>query len=68
MRTYLDCIPCFVDQALRAGRIATDEETKLKRILDEVGTMLRDIPLENIPPETGMNAHIRKSTGNHGRI
>ncbi len=65
MRTYLDCIPCFVDQALRAGRIATDDEKKLKRILDEVGMMLRDIPLENTPPETGMLIYekVREITG-----
>lgn len=65
MRTYLDCIPCFVDQALRAGRIATEDEKKLKGILDEVGMMLRDIPLENTPPETGMLIYdkVRKITG-----
>ncbi|MHC1600385.1 MAG: damage-control phosphatase ARMT1 family protein [Candidatus Methanospirareceae archaeon] len=65
MRTYLDCIPCFVGQALRAGRIATDDEKKLKRILDEVGMMLRDIPLDNTPPETGMLIYdkVREITG-----
>ena len=54
MRTYLDCIPCFFNQALRAGRMVTGDEKKLKRLLDEVGTVLRDIPVENTPPETGM--------------
>jgi hypothetical protein len=65
MRTYLDCIPCFVDQALRAGRMATDDEKKLKGILDEVGMMLCDIPLENTPPETGMLVYdkVREITG-----
>lgn len=53
MRTYRDCLPCFLDQALRAGRMATDDEAKIKRLLDEVGAMLRDIPLESTPPETG---------------
>jgi uncharacterized protein with ATP-grasp and redox domains len=65
MRTYLDCLPCFVDQALRAGRIATDDETKLKRLVDDVGSMLRDIPLENTPPETGQLVYekVREITG-----
>lgn len=54
MRTYLDCIPCFFNQALRAGRMVTGDEKKLKRLLDEVGRVLRDIPVENTPPETGM--------------
>jgi uncharacterized protein with ATP-grasp and redox domains len=53
MRTYLDCLPCFLNQALRAGRIATDDEKKIKQLLDEVGIMIGKIPLENTPPETG---------------
>jgi len=65
MRTYLDCIPCFFNQALRAGRIATGDENKLKKLLDEIGTMLRDIPLESTPPETGMLIYekVREITG-----
>ncbi len=53
MRTYLDCFPCFLSQALRAARMATDDETLIKRVLDDAGMMLRDIPLESTPPETG---------------
>ena len=53
MKTYLDCFPCFMDQALRAGRIATNDEKKIKRLLDEVGGMLSSIPLESTPPESG---------------
>ncbi len=53
MKTYLDCIPCFFEQALRAGRTATDDEVVLKRLLDELGQMLGDISLESTPPETG---------------
>ncbi len=65
MRTYLDCIPCFFDQALRAGRIATGDEIKLKKLLDVIGQMLRDIPLESSPPETGMLIYekVREITG-----
>jgi hypothetical protein len=53
MKTYLDCIPCFFDQALRAGRIATNDEKLLKHILDELGLMLNSISLESSPPEIG---------------
>lgn len=65
MRTYLDCLPCFLDQALRAGRIASDDEEKIKRLLDEVGMMLRSIPLESTPPETGRLIYqkVREITG-----
>ena len=53
MKTFLDCIPCFMNQALKAGKIATTDQVKLKKILDEVASVIKDIPLENTPPETG---------------
>jgi len=53
MRTYLDCLPCFLSQALRAARLATHDEKKIKKVLDEVGMTLRNLPLESTPPETG---------------
>ena len=65
MKTYLDCIPCFFEQALRAGRIATDDEELLKRLLDELGLMLNGISLESTPPETGRLIYrmVRRITG-----
>ncbi len=45
MKSCLDCIPCFFDQALRIGRMATNDEEKIKELLDEVGMMLKNIPL-----------------------
>ena len=65
MKTYIDCIPCFMDQALRAGRIATNDEAKIKELLDYVGSMIKDIPMENTPPETGdiIYRAVRKITG-----
>lgn len=53
MKTYLDCLPCFMQQALRAGRMATNDDKKLKEILSSVGNMIKDIPMQNTPPETG---------------
>ena len=53
MKTYLDCIPCFMDQALRAGRISGMNEALVKKLLDEVGSMIKDLPLESSPPATG---------------
>ncbi|MCF7793567.1 MAG: ARMT1-like domain-containing protein [Candidatus Cloacimonetes bacterium] len=66
MKTYLDCFPCFLQQALRAGRIAGADEQTLKKLLDEVGQMLKDIPLSHTPPETGeiIYGMISKITGN----
>jgi len=66
MKTCLDCIPCFFEQALRAGRIATDDDRLLKRLLDEIGSMLKEISLENTPPETGRLIYqmVSEITGN----
>jgi len=53
MRTYLECIPCFMQQAYRAAKIATDDYEKIKEVLNYVGEMISSISLENTPPDTG---------------
>jgi len=58
MKTFLDCIPCLMKQALRAGKQTNADEKTLKKILDETGALIKDIPLENTPVETA--AHIYK--------
>jgi len=65
MKTFLDCLPCMMSQALRAGRMATDDEKKIKELIDSVGAMMKDIPLENTPPETVdiIYKEVRKITG-----
>ena len=65
MKTYLDCLPCFMQQALRAGRMATNDEKKLKDLLSSVGEMIKDIPMQNTPPETGdaIYKKVREITG-----
>jgi len=65
MKTYLDCLPCFMRQALWAGRIATSDEKKIKELLDHVGCMLQDIPMDSTPPQTGdlIYRKIREITG-----
>ncbi len=65
MKTYLDCIPCFMNQALRGGRIATKNENTIKELLNEVGRMVPELPMNNTPPETGAIIYkkIRQITG-----
>jgi len=65
MKTYLECIPCFVAQALRAGRLATSDEKKIKELLDEVGYMIKSIPMDNTPVEIAALVYkkIRDITG-----
>lgn len=73
MKTYLDCFPCFVSQALRAARMATEDEQKIKEVLDAVGGLMRDIRIESTPPESVRLIYhkISEITGNpdpYGRI
>ncbi len=65
MKTYLDCLPCFVEQALRAARIATNNDKVIKQVLDEVGCIIKDTPMENTPAESGIRVYgkIREITG-----
>ncbi|NLO50012.1 MAG: DUF89 family protein [Bacteroidales bacterium] len=65
MKTYLDCIPCFMQQALRAGRMATSDENKLKQILDETAEMVKTISMQATPAETGAKVYqiVSKVTG-----
>ena len=66
MRTYLDCIPCFFAQALKAARIAGADENMQKKILDEVSKLVPDFPLDSTPPEMGRIVYqlVNKLTGN----
>ena len=66
MRTYLDCLPCLLSQALRAARLATDDEQNVKQVLDEVGAMIKDIPMDSTPPKTAKVVYrkIKEITGN----
>ncbi len=65
MKTYLDCLPCFMNQALRAGKTATKDEKKIKELLDKVGCLIKDIPMDSTPPETGdlIYQKVREITG-----
>ncbi len=65
MKTYLDCIPCFMNQALRAARMATNDEQMIKRVLDETGAMVQNLPMQSTPAEAGMGVYriVKKITG-----
>lgn len=66
MKTYLDCIPCFMDQALRAGRIATNDESLVKKLLEKFGSSIETISMQTTPPQIGdmLYKEIRKIAGN----
>ena len=65
MRTYLDCYPCFLRQALASLRLITTRETEQKRVLDQVMQALPTLPLEYSPPRIAKTVYgiIARETG-----
>ena len=57
MRIYLDCISCFVRQALDAARLATDDEQIHKEVVDQVLRMADDLDMSQSPPVIGQQIH-----------
>ncbi|MCD6531874.1 DUF89 family protein [bacterium] len=53
MRSYLECIPCFMSQALRAAKIAQLDDERTLKLLRIVGGKIKDIQLSDPPPKTG---------------
>ena len=55
----------MMQQALRAGRMSTNDDFKVKKILDEVGSLIKDIPMDSTPAESGALVYgkVRKITG-----
>lgn len=51
MKTYLDCIPCFMKQCLQAARITNCDVETQKELLDEVSLMVPSLSMEQTPPE-----------------
>jgi len=57
MKTYLDCLPCFVRQALDAVRLVTDEPGVQEQVLRQVLAELGRIDLGWKPPQMGQKIH-----------
>jgi len=66
VNTNLDCFPCFLRQALEASRMATEDESTHRRVLDSVLLILSDISLQTAPPEIALLVHrrVKAITGN----
>ena len=65
MKTYLDCYPCFLRQALDAARYAGADDDRQLAILDLVLDTLRSLDPASTPPEIGDAIHriVRQETG-----
>ncbi|MDY6913165.1 MAG: ARMT1-like domain-containing protein [Planctomycetota bacterium] len=57
MKTFLDCIPCFVRQALDAARLATDDQAIHEQILREVLRKILELDFSQSPPQMGRYIH-----------
>ena len=67
MRIFLDCIPCFVRQALDSARLATDDEQIHEQVVREVLRLAADLDMSQSPPAIGQQIHrlIRKLINNN---
>ena len=49
VKIFLDCFPCFLRQALEAGRIAGADEGTQREVLERVMETLLDLSSEETP-------------------
>ena len=65
MHTYLDCVPCFVRQALDSARLVTKDDQKHQLLLREILKQIAKMDLSQPPPAMARRIHksIRKFTG-----
>jgi len=65
MRSYLDCIPCFVRQALEAARLVASDEQTCEQVVRRVLALAAEMDLNQSPPAMGGEIHrvIRQVTG-----
>jgi len=64
MKTYLDCYPCFLRQALSASRRAHASEDQQRSILLSTMQELAALPSDATPPEMALRIHrqVREQT------
>jgi len=66
LKTYLDCLPCLLSQALKAARAATDDENVQRVVINSIAGMIPQLPLGLRPPEIAQRGYqlIYQITGN----
>jgi hypothetical protein len=65
MKTYLDCIPCFYQQTLKAARISGASEDVQREVLNKLSEIIPEFSLNTSPAEMGQKIYtmISKITG-----
>jgi len=66
MKTTLDCIPCFIRQALDTARMVMTDQSDHERIVRDVLHWAVGIDLDQSPPRMAqrIHRHLRQLTGN----
>ncbi len=66
MKTFLDCVPCIIEQAVKAPRRFTDDQDVLEGILRDTIKEIVDFDFFRTPPEMGaiLNRIIALAIGN----
>jgi len=59
MNSSLDCIPCFIRQALEASRFITNDPAIHEQVVREVLRVAADMDLNQCPPIMGQKIHRR---------
>jgi len=67
MNTYLECLPCFLNQALKAMQLTNQDPKTKEKVIKEIMKKLADIDLNKKPPEFARFVYniIYKETGNY---
>lgn len=65
MQTVLDCIPCFMRQALHSARLITDDPTVHEQVMRKTLELAATMDLRQCPPAMAQKIHrfIREITG-----
>jgi len=66
MKVHLDCIPCFLRQALEAVKMSTNNDVVREKALRDVVTYLSRVKWTTDIPRIGTEVHriVKKATGN----
>lgn len=59
MKTFLECIPCFIRQALEAVKMATDDESVHEQMLRDVLRSTAKMDMQQSPPAMARRIHRR---------
>lgn len=65
MKTYLECLPCYLNQAYRAGKMATDNEEVVRKIMSNTAASIPGLDMHVSPAENGTMVYrdVFKQTG-----